>query len=84
MAEAHAKNHDYHLVDPSPWPAIGAASAFITAICAILWFHGHGAWLLVPGLIGIAYTMIAWWRDVIVEAHSAITLPWSSCTCATA
>ena len=75
MAEAHAKNHDYHLVDPSPWPAIGAASAFITAIGAILWFHGHGAWLLVPGLIGIAYTMIAWWRDVIVEAHSGYHTP---------
>ena len=25
MAEAHAKpHHDYHLVDPSPWPAVGA------------------------------------------------------------
>src|SRR5919112_1341942 len=23
MAEAHAKHHDYHLVDPSPWPLIG-------------------------------------------------------------
>ena len=24
MAEAHTKNHDYHLVDPSPWPAVGS------------------------------------------------------------
>ena len=24
MAEAHAKQHDYHLVDPSPWPIVGA------------------------------------------------------------
>ena len=30
MAEAHAKHHDYHLVDPSPWPLIGAISAFVT------------------------------------------------------
>ena len=30
MADAHAKHHDYHLVDPSPWPAVGAISAFIT------------------------------------------------------
>ena len=30
MADAaHAKpNHDYHLVNPSPWPAVGAISAF--------------------------------------------------------
>ena len=31
MADAHAKpHHDYHLVDPSPWPAIGSVSAFVT------------------------------------------------------
>ena len=24
MADAHAKHHDYHLVSPSPWPAVGA------------------------------------------------------------
>ena len=36
MADAHAKpHHDYHLVDPSPWPAIGAVSAFVTAVGAI-------------------------------------------------
>ena len=34
MAEAHTNNHDYHLVDPSPWPFIGAVGAFITAIGA--------------------------------------------------
>ena len=26
MADAHAKHHDYHLVDPSPWPAIGGVA----------------------------------------------------------
>ena len=36
MADAHAKpHHDYHLVDPSPWPAIGSISAFIMAVGAI-------------------------------------------------
>ena len=29
MAEAHTKHHDYHLVDPSPWPIIGAVGAFL-------------------------------------------------------
>ncbi len=24
MADAHAKHHDYHLVNPSPWPLIGS------------------------------------------------------------
>ena len=40
MADAHAKvHHDYHLVDPSPWPAIGAVSAFVLAVGAITWMH---------------------------------------------
>ncbi|MDU6242508.1 MAG: cytochrome c oxidase subunit 3, partial [Bradyrhizobium sp.] len=39
MAEAHAKHHDYHLVDPSPWPFVGSVSAFIMAFGAIAWMH---------------------------------------------
>ena len=35
MADAHAKpNHDYHLVDPSPWPLIGSIGAFLMAVGA--------------------------------------------------
>ncbi len=69
MADSHAKNHDYHLVDPSPWPAIGATFAFILAIGAIMFMHDQGVWLLIIGLLGIVYTMAAWWRDVIREAE---------------
>jgi len=39
MAEAHTKHHDYHLVDPSPWPAVGSISAFVMAVGAITWMH---------------------------------------------
>ena len=39
MADAHAKHHDYHLVDPSPWPAVGSVSAFVMAVGAIGWMH---------------------------------------------
>ena len=39
MAEVHANHHDYHLVNPSPWPAVGAVSAFILAVGAISWMH---------------------------------------------
>ena len=39
MADAHAKHHDYHLVDPSPWPVVGAISAFVLAVGAIAWMH---------------------------------------------
>ena len=73
MADAHAKpNHDYHLVDPSPWPAVGAASAFLLAVGAIFWMHKSFAAAPVifgVGVIGVLYTFIAWWRDVIREAE---------------
>ena len=73
MADAaHVKHHDYHLVNPSPWPAIGATSAFVLAVGLILWMHHTVAYapvILGAGAIGIAYTMIGWWRDVIHEAE---------------
>ncbi len=71
MADAHVKHHDYHLVDPSPWPAVGSVSAFIMAVGAICWMHklfpGAG-YLLIAGVLGILYTMFSWWRDVVREA----------------
>ena len=69
MSETHSKNHDYHLVDPSPWPAIGAIAAFITAIGAVIYFHQGSYWLLIIGLIAVLYTMYGWWREVIKEAN---------------
>jgi len=73
MADAHAKpKHDYHLVDPSPWPIVGAISAFVMAVGAIAWMHKMftGAPLVfAAGVIGVLYTMFGWWRDVINEAE---------------
>jgi cytochrome c oxidase subunit 3 len=74
---AHAKpNHDYHLVNPSPWPAVGALSAFVTAVGAILWFHEIApVWIMLIGFVGILYTMYAWWSDVIKEAQGGDHTP---------
>ena len=71
MAEAHAKHHDYHLVDPSPWPIIGAVSAFVLALGADLRHArrrsaGGGSR---PASSASLYTMFGWWVDVIKEAH---------------
>ena len=69
MAEAHAKHHDYHLVDPSPWPIIGAASALAITMGGVYWIRGGTSLVAIAGIIGIIYVMIAWWRDVINEAE---------------
>ncbi len=73
MADAHSKpQHDYHLVDPSPWPAVGAVAAFVLAVGAILWMHKmtpYAPLIFGLGVIGTLYTMLAWWRDVTREAE---------------
>ena len=60
MADAHAKpHHDYHLVDPSPWPAVGSISAFVMAVGAITWMHHMFAaapLVFGAGVIGVLYT----------------------------
>ena len=72
MAEAHAKHHDYHLVDPSPWPLIGAVSAFVMAVGAVMTMKslagGFGSLVFGAGIIGVLYTMLSWWIDVTREA----------------
>ena len=61
----------FHLVDPSPWPLVGAAFAFISAFGLILFMHGSsfGPGLLTIGVAGILFTMAGWWRDVVSEAQ---------------
>ena len=36
-----AKNHEYHLVNPSPWPLIGATAAMFLFGGMVMWFHGN-------------------------------------------
>ncbi|MBI1868692.1 MAG: cytochrome c oxidase subunit 3 [Methylocystis sp.] len=77
MANGHAKpDHDYHIVEPSPWPLIGAVGALFTAIGAILWMKGLpiagikiGSAVFGVGLFGILFTMYGWWADVVNEAE---------------
>jgi cytochrome c oxidase subunit 3 len=74
---AHAKHH-FHMVNPSPWPALGAFGALVLAFGGILFFHKHsifgeGAGVppiynLVPGFALVILTMVLWWRDVIKES----------------
>jgi cytochrome c oxidase subunit 3 len=83
MADAHAKHHDYHLLNPSPWPIVGSVSAFVLAVGAIVWmksaaggvFGLQGPWLFGLGVMGVIYTMFMWWRDVIKEAHAGDHTP---------
>ena len=77
-AAAHgaAHKHPWHLVEPSPWPIVGAISALALTTGTVLFMHGYGWVLMAIGMFGIPATMFFWFRDVIQEAtfeghHSA-------------
>jgi cytochrome c oxidase subunit 3 len=62
--------HSYHLVDPSPWPLLGALGGLSITTGGVLYMHKfEGGWMVVlSGLILLIYTMFCWWQDVIREA----------------
>jgi cytochrome c oxidase subunit 3 len=74
MAQAGVK-HDYHLVDPSPWPLVGSIAAAVMAFGGVIWMKGlfglekHTAWVFYAGVAGVLYTMLGWWMDVVKEAN---------------
>ncbi len=64
------KNHQFHLVDPSPWPLLASLATFLMCLGAVFFMHEMpiGKILLPLGLLFILANMFWWWRDVIKEA----------------
>jgi cytochrome c oxidase subunit 3 len=69
MAAGH-KNHPYHILPPSIWPFAGGLGAVVMLSGAVLWFHEHGPWVFLIGLVLVLYTMFSWWSDVIAEGEA--------------
>ena len=80
MAQAGVK-HDYHLVNPSPWPLVGSIAAAVLAFGAVIYMKGLFGlpkgypWLAVAGFVGVIYTMIGWWIEVVKEANGGDHTP---------
>ncbi len=72
---AHEKNHDYHIVDPSPWPLLASVGALMLLSGAVLYFHDVTPWLMVAGFAVVIYTMYVWWADVSKEADAGDHTP---------
>ena len=60
--------HQYHLVNPSPWPLLGAFSAGLMAVGGVMYMHGSGWLLAALGFLCVLTVMAGWWRDVIRES----------------
>jgi cytochrome c oxidase subunit 3 len=63
--------HPYHLVDPSPWPLLGALAGGVLVFGIILLAHEGTHWVLGLGVALVIATMFLWWRDIIRESRTA-------------
>ncbi len=67
-------NHDYHILDPDPWPLIGAFAALTFTSGMVLSFYpdqfGAAANIVIwAGLAGLLATFFFWFKNVVVEAQ---------------
>ena len=60
----------YHLVDPSPWPIIGAAGAGLVVVGIVMVAHYGNYIVLGAGLLATLAVMFLWWRDVLRESRT--------------
>jgi cytochrome c oxidase subunit 3 len=68
MSDSHGHpKHQYHLVDPSPWPLLGSLSAGAMFYGAVQGMHGNGWALAIVGFLFVLGTMFLWFRDVVRE-----------------
>ena len=92
MADAHAvPHHDYHLVNPSPWPLVSAIATVILMVGAVVWMKGLASAdsgpiaaallakgdkaMFFAGLAGVLVSMVGWWADVIKESKAGDHTP---------
>ncbi|NQY98310.1 MAG: cytochrome c oxidase subunit 3 [Henriciella sp.] len=73
--------HDYHLVNPSPWPLIGSLAVTTLAIGGVTYMKGlfgieeGQLWTLLPGFLMVIWVMFGWWREVIKEGRTGDHTP---------
>ena len=74
---AAAKNHDYHILPPDPWPLIGAFSALALFGGLVMWMHDnpYGKFVMAAGAVAVAVTMFSWWSNTVKEAHEGHHTP---------
>ncbi len=77
VAQEQGMKHQYHLVEPSPWPLVGSLSVLVLAVGAVGWMHDweNFRYVFLAGLAGLLFTMYRWWSDVVREAHAGFHTP---------
>ncbi len=83
IIESSGLKQPYHLVDPSPWPIIGAVGGLLIVLGIIFAAHYGDYIVLTIGALVVFSVMYFWWRDVVRESRTpGCTPPWSGWACA--
>ena len=73
--------HDYHLVNPSPWPLLGSLSVLVLAVGSVIFMKGMFGlekgfpWIMLVGFAMVMWVMLGWWREVIREGRTGDHTP---------
>ena len=76
-----AVRHDYHLVNPSPWPLVASIAVTVMFVGAVAWMKGlfglpaGTSYVFFAGFAGVLYSMVGWWGDVIKESRQGDHTP---------
>lgn len=78
---AGAMKHDYHIVNPSPWPVLASLGLFVLALGGVAYMKGlfgipeGNMMTLVPGFLIIIVVLFGWWADTIKESRAGDHTP---------
>ncbi len=82
--ETSGLRQPYHLVNPSPWPIVGAFGGLLVVLGIIFAAHYGDYYVLTAGALVVFTTMFFWWRDVIRESRTpGVHTRWSGSGCVT-
>ena len=63
-----SNNHSYHLVEPSPWPAVGSAAGFVLVLGSAMYMHDY-AYGGITALVGFGLVLLT------TVSYTHLTLP---------
>lgn len=70
--KTHGNDHEYHLVDPSPWPILVSFAFLFATGGAAFFFHDkpYALYAMIGGLLSLLYFGYRWWGDCISEGKA--------------